>query len=201
MSDRGYELDEPDAPPSDSDEDLALPDSNSDGLPPSDSGSDGIETPIGQEFRSTPEKGEELPPEEPGGALGVGFPENLGKYTTGLASRPIGGKMRGGFNLRAIEFYPSFQGSEVEAKAGLDGAVFLYTQRSCIQAEQYRFAGQRIDLYSRYLKNDSRAGHLKSDTEKANSLALQARLDAINREQGDFYVDSILPAFDALKAR
>ena len=65
---------------------------------------------LGQEFSSTPEKGEELPPEEPGGALGVGFPGNLGKYTTGLAPRPIGGKMRGGFNLRAIESYPSFQG-------------------------------------------------------------------------------------------
>ena len=40
---------------------------------------------LGQEFSSAPEKGEELPPEEPGGALGVGFPGNFGKYTTGLA--------------------------------------------------------------------------------------------------------------------
>jgi hypothetical protein len=47
------------------------------------------------------------------------------------------------------------------------------------QAEQYQFASQQIELYSRYLKKDSRAGHLKYDAEKANSLALQARLDAI----------------------
>ena len=69
------------------------------------------------------------------------------------------------------------------------------------QEEQHQFAGQQIELYSRYLKKDSRAGDLKYDTEKANSLALQARLDAISREHGDFYVDGILPAFDALKAR
>ena len=208
---------------------------------------------LGQEFSSAPEKGEELPLEELGSALGVGFSGNLGKYTTGLVSRLIGGKMPGGFNLSAIKAYlskrwglgsqradgvlllgttmepPKRLGSEAEAKAWLDGVVALYAQRSSItlsspssggssggggggavmnseeflkfQAEQYQFASQQIELYSRYLKKDSRAGHLKYDTEKANSLALQARLDAINREHGDFYVDGILPAFDALKAR
>jgi fatty acid synthase subunit alpha len=69
------------------------------------------------------------------------------------------------------------------------------------QAEQYQFASQQIELYSRYLKKDSRAGHLKYDAEKTNSLAVQARLDAISRKHGDSYVDGILPAFDALKAR
>jgi len=209
---------------------------------------------LGQEFSSAPEKGEELPLEELGAALGVGFSGNLGKYTTGLASRLIGGKMPGGFNLSAIKSYLSKSwglgpqradgvlllgttvepakrfGSETEAKAWLDGVVALYAQRSGVtlpsassggsggggggggavmnseeflkfQTEQYQFAGQQIELYSRYLKKDSRAGDLKYDSEKTNSLALQARLDAINREHGDFYVDGILPAFDALKAR
>ena len=120
-------------------------------------------------------------------------------------------------------------GSEAEAKTWLDGVVALYAQRSGItlpsassggsgggggggggavmnseeflkfQAEQYRFASQRIELYSRYLKKDSCAGDLKYDTEEANSLALQGRLDAISREHGDFYIDGILPAFNALK--
>ena len=208
---------------------------------------------LGQEFSSAPEKGEELPLEELGSALGVGFSGNLGKYTTGLVSRLIGGKMPGGFNLSAIKSYllkswglgpqradgvlllgttvePSKRlGSEVEAKAWLDGVVALYALRSGItlssassggssggggggavmnseeflqfQAEQYQFASQQIEIYSRYLKKDSRAGHLKYDTEKSNSLVLQARLDAVSREHGDFYVDGILPAFDALKAR
>jgi fatty acid synthase subunit alpha, fungi type len=208
---------------------------------------------LGQEFSSAPEKGEELPLEELGTALGVGFSGNLGKYTTGLISRLIGGKMPGGFNLSAIKSYlskswglgpqradgvlllgttmepPKRLGSEAEAKTWLDGVVSLYAQRSGItlssassggsggggsggavmnseeflkfQAEQYQFASQQIELHSRYLKKDSRAGHLKYDAEKVNSLALQTRLDAIHREHGDFYVDGILPAFDALKAR
>ena len=208
---------------------------------------------LGQEFSSAPEKGEELPLEELGAALGVGFSGSLGKYTTGLVSRLIGGKMPGGFNLSAIKSYLSKSwglgsqradgvlllgttmepakrlGSEAEAKTWLDGVVALYAQRSGIslssassggssggggggavmnseeflkfQTEQYQFAGQQIELYSRYLKKDSRAGDLKYDAEKANSLTLQSRLDAIGREHGDFYVDGILPAFDALKAR
>ena len=61
------------------------------------------------------------------------------------------------------------------------------------QAEQYQFAGQQIGLYSRYLK-DSRAGDLKYNAEKANSIALQARLGAISHEHRDFYVDGVLPA-------
>ena len=45
-----------------------------------------------QEFASAPEKGEELPLEELGSALGSGFSGALGKYSTGLISRVIGGK-------------------------------------------------------------------------------------------------------------
>ncbi|KAE9385002.1 hypothetical protein BT96DRAFT_1093513 [Gymnopus androsaceus JB14] len=43
-----------------------------------------------QEFSSAPEKGEELPLEELGPALGSGHSGALGKYTTGLISRLIG---------------------------------------------------------------------------------------------------------------
>ena len=67
------------------------------------------------------------------------------------------------------------------------------------QAEQYQFAGQQIELYSRYLR-DSRAGDLQYDAENASSLALQARLDAIIRKHDNFYVEGTLPAFNALKA-
>jgi fatty acid synthase subunit beta len=57
-----------------------------------------------QEFASAPEKGEELPLEELGSALGS-FSGALGKYSTGLVSRLIGGKMPGGFNSSAIKSY------------------------------------------------------------------------------------------------
>jgi len=119
-------------------------------------------------------------------------------------------------------------GSEAEAKTWLDSIVVLYAQRSGISlssgssdgsggggggggavmnseeflkfpSEQHQFTAQQIGLHSCYLK-DSRAGDRKYDVEKANSLNLQARLDATSRERGDFYVDGILPVFDVLKA-
>ncbi|KAI0826547.1 acyl transferase domain-containing protein [Trametes gibbosa] len=57
------------------------------------------------EFQSAPEKGEELPLEELGSALGVGFSGTLGKYTSGLISCLIGGKIPVGFNLSKIKMY------------------------------------------------------------------------------------------------
>ncbi|KAJ7227399.1 fatty acid synthase [Mycena pura] len=108
------------------------------------------------EFSSAPEKGEELPLEELGAALASGFNGALGKYTTGLVSRVVGGKMPGGFNASAIKTHlakswgfgsgradgvlllatsmePAKRlGSEAEAKAWLDGVVSIYAQRSGI---------------------------------------------------------------------
>ncbi|KAF4614083.1 hypothetical protein D9613_007929 [Agrocybe pediades] len=206
-----------------------------------------------QEFSSAPEKGEELPLEELGAALGSGFNGSLGKYSNGLISRLVGGKMPGGFNASAIKAYlsktwglgssradgvlllattlepPKRLGSEAEAKAWLDGIVAVYAQRSGIslsapgaaagggggsggavinseeflkfQADQQKFAAQHVELYMRYLGRDSRAGELAYDKEKANSSALQAKLDSILKEHGDAYVDGIQPRFDPLKAR
>ena len=117
------------------------------------------------EFSSAPEKGEELPLEELGSALGVGFSGSLGKYTSGLVSRLIGGKMPGGFNLSAIKAYLSKTwglgssradgvlllaatmepakrlGSEAEAKSWLDGVVAAYAQRAGISLSSGAAAG------------------------------------------------------------
>ncbi|KAG2076495.1 hypothetical protein BDR04DRAFT_694370 [Suillus decipiens] len=205
------------------------------------------------EFSSAPEKGEELPLEELGSALSVGHSGALGKYTSGLVSRMIGGKMPGGFNSSAIKTHlaktwglgssradgvlllgttmePAKRlSSEAEAKAWLDTVVAIYAQRSGIslssggaggaggssgggatinseeflkfRAEQEQFAAQHVELYMRYLNKDSRAGEIAFDKEKANSVQLQARLDAITKEHGDAYIDGIQPAFDPLKAR
>jgi fatty acid synthase subunit beta len=108
------------------------------------------------EFASAPEKGEELPLEELGSALGVGYSGALGKYTSGLVSCMVGGKMPGGFNITSIKGHlskawglgPSRSdgvllltttmepakrlGSEAEAKAWLDTVVTAYAQRSGI---------------------------------------------------------------------
>ena len=205
------------------------------------------------EFSSAPEKGEELPLEELGSALGVGYAGNLGKYSSGLVSRLVGSKMPGGFNVSAIKSYlsktwglgslradgvlllgatmepPKRLGAEAEAKSWLDSVVAVYAQRAGIsltsgaaggaggaggggavinseefikfQAEQEQFARQQIEVYMLYLKQDSRAGEIKYDAEKASAAALQSRLDSISKEHGDVYIDGIQPVFDALKAR
>ncbi|KAJ7285205.1 fatty acid synthase [Mycena rebaudengoi] len=204
------------------------------------------------EFSSAPEKGEELPLEELGAALASGFGGAPGKYTTGLMSRVVGGKMPGGFNLSAIKTYLSKSwglgssradgvlllgttmepakrlASEAEAKSWLDGIVAIYAQRSGIslstgssgsggggaggatinseeflkfQSDQEKFAAQHVELYMRYLNRDSRAGETALDQEKANSLALQTKLDNIAKEHGDIYIEGIQPMFDPLKAR
>jgi fatty acid synthase subunit alpha, fungi type len=204
-----------------------------------------------QEFTSAPEK--ELPLEELGSALGSGFSGALGKYTTGLISRLIGGKMPGGFNSSAIKTYlnkswglgssrsdsvlllgttlepPKRLASEAKGKSWLDGVVSIYAQRSGIslsvpgtggasggggggavinseeflkfQSDQQKFAAQHVELYMRYLGRDSRAGEVAFDEEKATSLALQSKLDSINREHGDAYIEGIQPRFDILRAR
>jgi fatty acid synthase subunit beta len=206
-----------------------------------------------QEFASAPEKGEEFPLEELGSTLGSGFNGSLGKYSTGLVSRLVGGKMPGGFNASSIKVYlakawglgpsrsdgvlllattlkpPKRLASEAEAKAWLDSVVSVYAQRSGIslaspgaagggggggsgavinseeflkfQADQEKFAAQHVEPYMRYLGRGSRAGELAFDQEKANSIALQAKLDSITREHGDAYIEGIQPRFDVFKAR
>ncbi|KAJ6477506.1 fatty acid synthase, partial [Mycena sanguinolenta] len=108
------------------------------------------------EFTSAPEKGEELPLEELGGVLASGFGGTLGKYTTGLVSRVVGGKMPGGFNSSAIKTHLSKTwglgsgradgvlllattmepakrlATEADAKSWIDGIVAVYAQRSGI---------------------------------------------------------------------
>ena len=58
----------------------------------------------------------------------------------------------------------------------------------------------KIELYMCYLGRDSRAGEVAFDQEKATNLALQAKLESINREHGDAYIEGIQPRFGILKA-
>lgn len=55
------------------------------------------------EFGSAPEKGEELPLDELGAAIQFGYSGAIGKCTSALISRMIGGKMPGGFNLSSAK--------------------------------------------------------------------------------------------------
>ena len=54
-------------------------------------------------FSSAPDKGEKLLLEELGVTLRSGHSGNLSKYSTGLVSRAIGGKIPGGFNISSVK--------------------------------------------------------------------------------------------------
>jgi fatty acid synthase subunit alpha len=105
------------------------------------------------EFSFASDKGEELPLEELGTALGSGHSGNLGIYSITLVSRATGGKMPGGFNISSAKAHLSKTwglgpqradavllvattmepakrlGSEVEGKAWLDTAAQVYAER------------------------------------------------------------------------
>ena len=169
------------------------------------------------EFISAPEKAEDLPLDELGASLGVGYAA-LGKHAMALTNRMIGAKMPGGFNISAARAHlnkqwglgplrsdsalffgilsepPKRLGSESEAKAFLDGLAQSYAQYSGISlqtagagggggggsggavmnseefdkfvAKQNEQAQREIELLSRYLGKDPRAGDMKAIAEK-----------------------------------
>ena len=108
------------------------------------------------EFSSAPEKGEELPLDELGAALNVGYAGILGKHTSGLVSRMVGSKLPGGFGISAVKAHLSKQwglgpgrtdgalligltmeppkrlGSEGDAKVWLDSVAQSYAQQAGI---------------------------------------------------------------------
>ncbi|MCO5566160.1 hypothetical protein L7F22_019836 [Adiantum nelumboides] len=119
-----------------------------------------IQADLLQEFGSMPERGEELPVEELGASLNSGYSGTLGKYTSGLVTRMVGGKLPGSFNMAATKSYlqktwglgpgrtesvllfgivqePAKRlGSDPEAKAWLDSAVQAYASSAGLQLSQ-----------------------------------------------------------------
>jgi fatty acid synthase subunit alpha len=99
--------------------------------------------------------------------------------------------------------YAQFAGILLSSSGGGAGGGPVVNSEEFIkfQAAQHKFAKQQVELYMQYLNLNTHAGHHAADAEKGNVTALQAKLDAINREHGDFYIDGIQPVFEPLKAR
>ena len=144
------------------------------------------------EFSSASDKGEELPLEELGAALGSGHSGNLVKYSTGLVSRAIGGKMPGGFNISSAKAHLSNTwglgpqradvvlltattmepakrlGLEAEGKAWLDAAAQVYSQ--CVgkgMSKLHSCCQSVVTIYvscpGSYSKVDNHPGPVSSD--------------------------------------
>ncbi|RXK40211.1 hypothetical protein M231_02485 [Tremella mesenterica] len=205
------------------------------------------------EFASAPDKAEDLPLDELGAALNVGY-SVLGKHAQALTNRMISSKFPGGFNISVARAHlnkqwglgplrtdsalffgilaepPKRMGSEAEAKAFLDslaqsyasyagvslstggsgggsagggggGAVMNSEEFDKFVVKQEEHMQREIELLSRYLGKDVRAGDKRADEEKVSAEKLQAMLDAIKMEHGDAYIEGITPVFSALKAR
>lgn len=205
------------------------------------------------EFASAPEKGEEMPLDELGSALNVGYSGSLGKYTSGLISRMVGAKLPGGFGMSAAKGHLQKQwglgagrtdgalligltmepakrlGAEAEAKTWLDSVAQAYASQAgislsaggssgggssggggavidsealdALEAKQLDLASQQVETLNRFLGRDARVGFRQKDSQKAETDALQAKLDSILREHGEDYISGIQPAFEPLKAR
>ncbi|KDN33898.1 hypothetical protein RSAG8_13015, partial [Rhizoctonia solani AG-8 WAC10335] len=180
------------------------------------------------ESSSVPEKGEELPLDELGAALSMGYTGTLGKHTNGFThlnkTWGLDPARSDAALLLGVTMEPAKRlGSEAEVKSWLDpvaaeagitltsggggvgaaaggGTVMNSEEFLKFQAEQQLFAAQHIELYMRYLKRDSRAGARAYDEEKVNAATLQAKLDDIAKEHGDAYIQGIQPIFEPLKA-
>lgn len=81
------------------------------------------------------------------------------------------------------------------------GMMIDSEQLDKMQAKQDDFVSQQVEVLMRYLGRDARTGHRMADAQKVDTGALQDRLDAINREHGDDYIQGIQPIFEPLKAR
>ena len=86
--------------------------------------------------------------------------------------------------------------------AGCWRCIWRWQGGAIINTEEFlKFQSeQHVELYMHYLRCDSRAGEVSFNQEKATSLALQAKLDSINCEHGNAYIEGIQPHFDILKA-
>lgn len=141
------------------------------------------------------------------------------------------GRIDGTLLIGLTQEPPKRLASEPEAKAWLDATAQAYAQTAGIslssgggggggggagagagvmidseqldkmQAKQDNFVSQQVEVLMRYLGRDSRTGYRLADSQKAEVAALQEKLDSINREHGDEYINGIQPVFDPLKAR
>ncbi|KAJ7019830.1 fatty acid synthase [Mycena alexandri] len=144
-------------------------------------------------------------------ALLLGSAALSGSTPPGLVSRVVGGKMPGGFNSSAIKSYLSKSwglGSGRADGSWLDGIVAIYAQRSGISLSSGSSGGAggatiNSEEFIKFQSDQEKfaAQHTALDQEKANSLALQTKLDNIAKEHGDVYIEGIQPMFDPLKAR
>ncbi|KAI5122922.1 hypothetical protein M0805_007600 [Coniferiporia weirii] len=179
------------------------------------------------EFSSAPEKGEELSLEELGSAMQVGYSGALGKHTSGMISRLVGGKMPGGFNLSAVKAHlsktwglgsaradgvmllaltmepPKRLGSEAEAKAWLDSIVPIYASKAGVSLSQGGSAGGGGGSSGGAVINSEEFIKFQADQEKFVSQQVELFMRYLKRDSraGEIAFDNEKTNTAALQAR
>ncbi|KAJ2891258.1 fatty acid synthase alpha subunit Lsd1, partial [Coemansia aciculifera] len=70
-----------------------------------------------------------------------------------------------------------------------------------MQQKQHEHIRQQIQVLARYAGIDTRKGARLAESEQLKSAQMQAKLDSIQAEIGDEFIDGMQPLFDARKAR
>ncbi|KAJ2908910.1 fatty acid synthase alpha subunit Lsd1, partial [Coemansia aciculifera] len=70
-----------------------------------------------------------------------------------------------------------------------------------MQQKQHEHIRQQIQVLTRYAGIDIREGERLAESEQLKSAQMQAKLDSIQTEIGDKFIDGMQPLFDARKAR
>ncbi|KAJ2909178.1 fatty acid synthase alpha subunit Lsd1, partial [Coemansia aciculifera] len=70
-----------------------------------------------------------------------------------------------------------------------------------MQQKQHEHIRQQIQVLARYAGIDTREGARLTESEQLKSAQMQAKLDSIQAEIGDEFIDGMQPLFDARKAR
>ncbi|KAI0311286.1 acyl transferase domain-containing protein, partial [Amylostereum chailletii] len=182
---------------------------------------------LGAEFASPPEKGEELPLEELGAALASGHSGTLGKYTSGLVSRMVGGKMPGGFNISAIKAHlsktwglgpsradgvlligttmepPKRLASEAEGKAWVDSVAASYAQRASITLSSGGGGGGAGGASGGAVMNSEEFLKFKAEQEQFAGQQVELYMRYLKRDSraGEIAADKQKDSVAALQAR
>ncbi|KAJ2999622.1 3-oxoacyl-[acyl-carrier-protein] synthase [Globomyces sp. JEL0801] len=105
-------------------------------------------------------------------------------------------------NKYAKEKGISLQQSNQNAAGGSAGGPVMNSEEfDKYKQENFDFVTQQVELYMRYLGEDSRSGHNLLEKEKTRTAEMQSKLDTLDRELGEKFINGIKPVFSVLKAR
>ncbi|KAJ2910492.1 fatty acid synthase alpha subunit Lsd1, partial [Coemansia aciculifera] len=109
----------------------------------------------------------------------------------------------------AAQAYAAKAGISYAATSGIAGdsggqsgaSTISSAEMEKMQQKQHKHIRQQIQVLARYAGIDTREGARLAESDQLKSAQMQAKLDSIQTEIGDEFIDGMQPLFDARKAR